>query len=119
MPLLALVLCLLAPVPKEAHKAPELAHGVYTLMWAGLPYQATLNGNGEFSEFLPDSPQLWVGVWDWDPVLRTLSVSETYDGGTSWCRWIVVLDGNLAGKTNGGTPVQFRPFRPPLPMPEK
>ena len=108
MQVLLLAVCLAAPVPKEAFKPQGLTHGVYELMWSGRPYQATLNGNGEFSEFLPNTPQLWVGSWSWEPETRTLAVNETYNGGESWCRWSVVLDKGLNGKTNCGISVGLK-----------
>ena len=121
MNLLLLALSLAAPVPKEVvnPKPPQVVSGVITLMWGTSPYRATLNGNGEFSEFLGGHDRLWVGVWSWDSGTRTLTVAETPDGGCYWLRWTVVLDRELRGKTDGGTRVHLTPFRPPVPMPER
>ena len=48
MLLLSLALAFAAPVPKETHKPPQLIHGVWTIHWSGLPYTATLSGDGNF-----------------------------------------------------------------------
>jgi hypothetical protein len=123
MHLLLLALALAAPVPKDVHKPqkpPEPTAGVWTLVWSGMPYTATLsNANGEFSEFLGEQDRLWVGTWNWDAATRTLSVGETCDGGDYWLRWSAVLDGDLRGKTDGGTTIHLKPFRAPATMPSK
>ena len=111
MHFLALALCLAAPIPREARLPPEPTTGVYTILWSGQPYRATFNGNGEFSEFVPDSTQFWVGVWSWDSTSRTLAVRETHNGGDSWFEWSVVLDRDLCGRTDGGTRVSLRASR--------
>lgn len=108
MTLLLLALALAAPVPKETKDPPNVTHGVYTLMWGGQPYQATLNGNGEFSEFLGEG-SLWVGTWEWNPVTRAFSVCETYNGGVSWYQWTATLDRNLGGTTGQGTKISLKP----------
>ncbi len=109
---------LAAPVPKEAHKPPGLAHGVYTIHWSDHPYTATLSGNGDFSEFLTAEGLLWQGRWEWDGDARILSVSESTNG--AWYfRWTVKLDAKMSGTTCGGTKVRVEPFRPPQTMPGK
>ena len=114
MQVLLAALSLAAPVPKEAKAPPGLAHGVYTIQWAGRPYQSTLSGNGDFSEFCEDGP-LWLGRWEWDAETRILTVSESTNG--EWFfKWTIVLDDKLAGTTGGGTRVRIAPFRPPMTM---
>jgi hypothetical protein len=116
--LLALSLSLGAPVPKEVKNPPpaEITVGIYTIIYAGTDWTATLSPNGEFSEFVADSKNVWDGDWGWNSSTRTLSIGETPGEEFGWCRWSVVLDAKLTGKNNFGSTIEIKPFAPPKPM---
>jgi len=108
MYLIALALCLTAPVPREAKEAPDLTPGRYTIMWAGSPYTATLSYNGVFEE-VAGNGQPWHGQWEWDKETRILRIKETQNG--NWfCEWSTTLDLKMCGKTGMGIVIKITPL---------
>jgi len=110
MEILLLALALSAPVPKDRPPALPVAPGHYSLQWCTTPYAAEFDADGGFRERCRGGVQ-WVGLWQWDPATRTLSISETNTCGASWLHWQAVLDSDLKGRTNGGVPVQLKPVK--------
>ena len=97
-----------SPVPKEVRNLPNVDAGEWSIQWGGSTYQAILSSGGAFQESLGPTDHLWVGTWAWDVATRKFTVTETHDGGVYWCRWSVVLDCELKGRTEGGISVSLK-----------
>ena len=97
-----------APVPlakkKEAPKFTVV--GNWSMQWGDrVNYALTLDKDGSYHAH--NSGEDWKGSWSYDEKTRTLSVSETSNGGMSWLHWSVQIGQDMKGTAVTAGPVPF------------
>lgn len=106
----AFVLCLLAPLPKEA-PPPPLEHrvvGQWTLVWGGSEYACEVGRNGTWT--CANDHTTWVGSWRVEGNVWHFEESILSDDGTlgNCQEYAVEFGDGLEGRTRGGMTAALR-----------